>query len=67
MAPSRSTTSLRQRRHADRPRPWAQFPWTVLGMAFITALFLASYQAEGSPPATVEIDSQVPYEVPGAH
>jgi len=36
-------------------------------MAFITALFLASYQAEGSPPATVEIDSQVPYEVPGAH
>ncbi len=50
MAPSRRTTSLRHRRHADRPRPWTQFPWTLLGMAFVTSLFLASYQAAGPVP-----------------
>ncbi len=60
MESSRRTASPRQRRHADRPRPWAQFPWTVLGMAFITALFLASYQLAGSIPATVEVGTQVP-------
>lgn len=61
MAASRSTTSLGRRRHADRPAPWAQFPWTLLGMAFITALFLASYQLDGTTAATVEIDTKVPH------
>jgi hypothetical protein len=63
MASVRSTTSQRQRRHADRPGPWAQFPWTFLGMAFITALFLASYQTAGTV-ASVDVDQRPSHSEP---
>lgn len=61
MALVRSTTSHRRRRHADRPRPWAQFPWTFLGMAFVTALFLASYQTGTTVPSG-DAENRAPYD-----
>lgn len=61
MAKVRSTTSQRRRRHADRPRPWTQFPSTLLGMAFITALFLSSHQ-NGATSSGFEPDVRTPYQ-----
>lgn len=64
MAPVRSTTVQRRRRHAARPRPWAQFPWTILGMAFITALLLASYQTAGTVSGSTTNNPVVQFDRP---
>lgn len=62
MAPSRSTTSQRHRRHADRPRPWSQFPWLLLGMTFVTAVVLASYQLDPTVPPNDLDTYRTPYD-----
>lgn len=49
MAPVRTVPAQHRRRHADRPRPWSQFPTSLLGMAFFTALFLGGYQSATTP------------------